>query len=76
MPPSLIDLEQQAAQLPAGDRAKLAEFLLESLQEPAIAEVEQAWGEEISRRVAAVEAGEMPTFPAEDVFAEAKSRLQ
>jgi putative addiction module component (TIGR02574 family) len=75
MPPSLTDIEQQAAQLPAGDRAKLAEFLLESLQEPTIAEVEQAWEEEILRRVAAVDAGEMDTFSAEEVFAEAKNRL-
>lgn len=76
MPPSLSDIEQQAAQLPARDRAKLAEFLLESLLEPAIGEVEQAWEEEISLRVSAVESGKMATFPAEDVFAEAKSRLQ
>ena len=72
----LIQIEQQAAQLPPGDRAKLAEFLLESLQEPMLAEIEQAWAQEISRRVAAYEKGEVSTFPAEDVFAEARHLLQ
>ena len=69
---SLVEIEQQVSLLPADDRAKLAEFLLESLREPVLAEVEREWDEEIARRVAAFEAGEVAAVPAADVFAEAK----
>ena len=69
---SLVEIEQQVSLLPADDRAKLAEFLLESLREPVLAEIEREWDEEIARRVAAFEAGEVAAVPAADVFAEAK----
>jgi len=46
--------------------------LLDSLQEPALATIEAAWDEEIERRVEACERGEVRTFEAEDVFAEAR----
>ena len=69
---SLVEIEQQVSLLPADDRAKLAEFLLESLREPVLAEVEREWDEEIARRVVAFEAGEVVAVPAADVFAEAK----
>ena len=55
----------------AEERAKLAEAMLESLHTP-VAEIEAAWAEEIDRRVAAFDRGEMPAYPAEDVFAEAR----
>jgi putative addiction module component (TIGR02574 family) len=70
MSASLKQIEQQARSLSQEDRAKLAEAMLESLHEP-ISEVEAAWAEEIERRVAAFDRGEVPACPAEDVFAEA-----
>lgn len=73
---SLLEIEQQASQLKAEDRAKLAEFLLETLQEPAIEAVEQEWAEEISRRVSAYENGETSTFSSDIVFAESRRRPQ
>lgn len=69
---SLIEIEQHAAQLLPSDRAKLVEFLLESLQRPVDAEIKRVWGEEISHRVSAYESGEASTFSAEVVFAEAR----
>lgn len=72
MATSLVEIEQQASLLSPDDRAKLAEFLLESLQEPALAEVTQEWDREIARRVAAYNQGPSSIFAAEDVFAEAK----
>jgi hypothetical protein len=45
--------------------------LLESLHSP-LADVEAAWSEEIERRVAAFDRGEIDTYPAEDVFADAR----
>jgi len=69
---SLFEIEQQASLLPPDDRAKLAEFLLESLQEQIFTEIEQEWEREIARRVSAFEAGEVFTISAQDVFDEAK----
>ncbi len=71
MSSSLKEIEEQAHSLSAEDRAKLAESLLESLR-PSVAEVETAWAEEIERRVAAFDRGELATYPAEDVFADAR----
>ena len=60
------ELETAALQLPRGDRARLTERLLASLDEdPAI---EQAWAEEIAKRVRAYRAGETKTYSAEEVF--------
>jgi len=64
-------IEDQVRVLPPEERAKLAESLLESLHAP-LAEIEQAWADEIERRVAAFDRGEIPIYPAEDVFAEAR----
>ena len=71
MPASLEQLEEQAKELSAEERARLAQSLLESLHVP-VAEVEAAWAQEIARRVAALDRGEIPSYPAEDVFAEAR----
>ena len=71
MSASLKQIEDQARALTPEDRAKLAESMLESLHSP-LAEMEQAWNEEIERRVAAFDRGEIPAYPAEDVFAEAR----
>jgi putative addiction module component (TIGR02574 family) len=68
---SLKELEEQARHLRADERAKLAESLLESLHTP-IAEVESAWAREIEERVAAFDRGEMQTYAADDVIAEAR----
>lgn len=72
MSTTLKELEEQARSLSAEDRAKLAELLLESLREEAVAEIEQAWDREIEERTAAYDRGELRTISAEDVFAEAR----
>ena len=74
-PPSLEQLEAQARELAADERAKLAQSLLDSLHAP-VAEVEAAWAKEIDRRVTAFDRGELPAYPAEDVFAEARRILR
>lgn len=74
-PPSLEQIEEQARELTPEERAKLAQSLLESLRAP-VAEVEAAWAKEIDRRVAAFDRGELPAYPAEDVFAEAHRILR
>lgn len=72
MPGSFAEVEEQARLLPPEERARLAEVLLESLQETPLSEVEAAWQIEIEERVAAYDRGELTTHPAEDVFAEAR----
>ncbi len=71
MSTSLKQIEEQARSLKAEERAKLAESMLESLHTP-VSAVEAAWAEEIERRVAAFDRGEIPSYPAEDVFADAR----
>jgi putative addiction module component (TIGR02574 family) len=72
MPDLVTELASQARSLPAEDRSRLVDLLLESLHESPIAELEAAWVQEIERRVAAFGRGEVDTFPAEDVFAQAR----
>jgi len=69
---TLKELEAQARSLSPEERAKLAELLLESLRDTPLAEIEKTWEVEIAKRVAAYDRGEMPTFSAESVFAEAR----
>lgn len=71
MSASLEQIEEQARGLSAEERAKLAESMLESLHAP-VSEVEAAWTEEIERRVTAFDRGEISSYAAEDVFAEAR----
>lgn len=71
MSASLKQIEQQAQALTAEERAKLVESLLKSLHSTN-AEIEAAWEQEIEDRVAAFDRGEMPDYPAADVFAEAR----
>ncbi|WP_073465545.1 addiction module protein [Rhizobacter sp. OV335] len=54
------------------DRVRMAERLLDSLQDSSLAHIEAAWDEEIERRVEACERGEVRTYEAKDVFAEAR----
>lgn len=62
-----------AASLLLEDRSRLVDILLESLHEPAIAEVEAAWELEIKRRLAEYDRGETYSIDAKDVFAKARS---
>jgi putative addiction module component (TIGR02574 family) len=72
MSDTLKELEAQARSLSPEERARLAESLLESLRDAPLAEIEKAWETEITERVAAYDRGELPTFTAESVFAEAR----
>lgn len=72
MSDTLKKLEAQARSLSPEERAQLAESLLESLRDAPISEIEKAWEVEIAERAAAYDRGELPTFSAESVFAEAR----
>ncbi len=69
---TLKELEYQARSLSPEERAQLADLLLESLRDAPLAEIEAAWDREIEKRAAAYDRGELETFSAENVFAEAR----
>ena len=72
MTATFAEMEQQVRMLPLDERARLAEIVLETLQVPPLSDIEEEWNREIEIRVAAYDAGDNETYPAEDVFAEAK----
>jgi putative addiction module component (TIGR02574 family) len=71
----LAELKEKAAQLPDGQRAELALALIESLDGPADADVEEAWRVEIAHRAAQVERGEVKLIPGDEVFERLRRRL-
>ena len=69
------ELLHKALALPEKERAELAGTLIDSL-DPAIDEnVEQAWQEEIARRIADIESGKVKTVPWDTVRKEAQAIL-
>jgi putative addiction module component (TIGR02574 family) len=68
----LLELSARARDLLPEERARLAEILLESLEDAVTLELGADWEGEIARRVASYERGESITYAAEDVFAEAR----
>ncbi len=75
--PSLVEeLSARAKTLSPEDRARLAEELLDSLQEESDADTGAAWEREIERRVAEIESGAVKLIPAEDVHAEARRLIR
>lgn len=68
----VAELADRGRSLAPDDRSRLVELLLESLHEPPLSVIEAAWDAEIVRRVAAYKLGQVETFAAEDVFAQAR----
>ena len=52
-----------ALDLPERDRAEIAAALFDSIEPPTEAEVEEAWRQEVARRVAALDAGDARLVP-------------
>jgi putative addiction module component (TIGR02574 family) len=73
MTQALEQLKSQASNLSAPERADLAYFLLSSL-EPEEDGVQEAWREEIARRVAEIRGGSAVGRSAEDVLADLRQR--
>jgi putative addiction module component (TIGR02574 family) len=68
-------LFRDASELSERDRATLAGLLIESLEADAEPDVEAAWSEEIKRRVADLDAGNVETVPWEEVRRRLLDRL-
>ena len=68
-------IAKQLLALPSRDRARLAELLLASL-EGSDAGAEAAWDDEIGRRAAELDSGQVAGVPAHEVFEEVERRLR
>ena len=69
-------LKAQIDQLPAEERAELAHYLIQSLDQEADPGAEAAWDAELSRRVEEIRCGNAPGEAAETVFARLLKRTQ
>jgi putative addiction module component (TIGR02574 family) len=76
MPQSLPEIEKNALQLSAEDRARLAVRLLSSLEETTESpeEIEKLWIAEAERRFQELRDGVVQGIPARDVFAELRNQ--
>ena len=63
------DIFEAALSLPSGDRASLADKLLDSLN-PVDSQVEKAWINEVERRIKSFDDGETLAIEGEEVFKE------
>lgn len=72
MPLTIEQLEQEAMQLPASSRARLADKLVESLDSAEIDEIQKLWTAEALRRRDEVRSGRVKPIPGEEVLAEAR----
>lgn len=64
----------EALSLPPRSRAKLAEQLLESLDDPKQKEIDRLWATEVEDRIDAYERGELKAIPGKEVFRRLKPR--
>ena len=70
----LKELFREAANLSEQDRATLAALLIESLDPKSDPQVDQAWADEIARRVAELDSGIVDRIPWEQVRKEMFAR--
>ena len=65
------ELAERGKELAPEDRSRLIDMLLISLHEAPVAEVEAAWDQEVERRLAAYDRGEVQAIDGEEVLAKA-----
>lgn len=72
----LADIQREAMQLSRRERAALVESLLATLDSGDDIQAEELWLEESEHRYAEYRAGTISSKPADQVFLEAKKKLQ
>lgn len=72
----VAELAERGKALAPEDRSRLVDILLESLQEDPLADVEATWDEEVERRLAAYDRGEIHAVEGEVVLAKARRLAQ
>jgi putative addiction module component (TIGR02574 family) len=69
------DLLKKALALPPEDRAALAGSLIDSLDTPSDASVEEAWNDEIARRIKEIDTGRAKTIPWTEIRRQISAKL-
>jgi putative addiction module component (TIGR02574 family) len=69
------ELEAEIKKLDLKERAALAKWIFETLDELSEAEVEALWAEESERRLDELEEGSVTEIPAEEVFRRARAAI-
>jgi len=69
------DLLKKALTLPAKDRATLAGSLIDSLDEVDEMSEQEAWNDEIARRIEELDSGKVKTVPWDEVRRRISSKL-
>ncbi len=72
----VTELAERGKALAPEDRSRLVDMLLVSLHEAPVAEVEVAWDQEVERRLAAYDRGELEALDGEEVLAKARRLAQ
>ncbi len=71
MSPEIVDLLKRALALPVAERAALANTLLDTLESTnESVSVQEAWDEEVARRIEDLKAGKAVTVPWEQLHRE------
>jgi putative addiction module component (TIGR02574 family) len=68
-------LEKQVMNLPPRSRIRIAEKIIESVDDFTSKEIEAAWSQEIQRRVNDIETGKVKGIPAAQAMAKARRAL-
>lgn len=76
MPTELEKCEQQAKNLPLQDRAVLIKRLIEGLDDLDEQDLERLWLQEATRRFQEFKAGNIQARPSDEIFCDARTRLQ
>lgn len=73
---SLTSIQQEIVRLSSDERAKLIDFLWESLDEARVKEIEGKWAAESEERIDAVERGELKTIDGPSALGDLRSSLK
>ena len=74
MTEAVESLKSQISRLSVRERAELAYFLIQSLDDGADADAESAWDAELARRMAEITSGEAIGEPADKVLTELRQK--
>ena len=72
----VTELAERGKALAPEERSRLVDMLLASLHEPPVAEVEASWDQEVERRLAAYDRGELQALDGEEVLAKARRHAE
>jgi hypothetical protein len=72
---SLKEIEAEIKKLDLKDRAALAKWIVESLDDLSEEEVQALWAEEAERRLDEMEQGEVPEIPAKEALRRARAAI-